>query len=878
MTQDEALDFRLLFEGSPDILLVLLPDSPRFTMVAATEARLLATHTTREQTLGRGLFEIFPDNPDDSGATGTSNLRASLERVIATRAADTMAVQKYDIRGPDGTFVAKYWSPKNIPVLSASGKIRYILHRVEDVTDLVQASELGQELRDRTRQMEREVITRSRELADANGKLRDANAKLGELDAAKTAFFSNVSHEFRTPLTLILGPVERALASSEAVLAGDDLAALHRNALRLLRLVNSLLDFSRIEAGGLSESFAPTDLSTLTAGLAGAFQSLFEDAGLRLVVDCPPMPEPVYVDRSHWEKVVMNLVSNAFKFTFEGEVAVELRWLGDRAELSVRDTGTGIPEAELPRVFERFHRVEGARGRSFEGSGIGLSLVDELVRRHGGAVRVESAVGAGTTFHVAIPAGSQHLQKGSIVESSPFSPDGALNQAPQVLEAKQWMREQGELHAPASLAPVEPPRSTAAGPRGRLIVADDNADMREYLSRLLSPHWDTVLVPNGRAALAAALAAPPDLVLSDVMMPELDGVGLLEALRADARTNTVPVILISARAGEEARLAGLETGADDYLVKPFAAREVVTRIRTHLEMSKVRRAAANAARELAATRAVLVQQLEEEHAALQSAYRDLKQTQAQLIQSAKMASLGELVAGIAHEINNPLAFALGHVNTVERSLAAIEATLKPELANTVAAPRQRAADRLRELQVGLSRIQELVEKLRTFSRLDEGERKRVSVRESVESVLMILRHRMGNRIAVTTEFGHPDALDCYASLLNQAVMNLVTNAIDAIENEGTVTITTGTRDGWFVLLVADSGRGIPTEHREKVFEPFFTTKTVGEGTGLGLSITYSIAKKHGGHLELSPRDGGGTVAAIRFPLETAAADRAHSEA
>jgi signal transduction histidine kinase len=867
MTQDEALDFRLLFEGSPDILLVLLPDSPRFTMVAATDARLLATHTTREQTLGRGLFEVFPDNPDDTGATGTSNLRASLERVLATCAADTMAVQKYDIRGPDGTFLSKYWSPKNIPVLSASGKIRYVLHRVEDVTDLVQASELGQELRDRTRQMEREVITRSRELADANGKLRDANAKLGELDTAKTAFFSNVSHEFRTPLTLILGPVERALASSEAMLAGDDLAALHRNALRLLRLVNSLLDFSRIEAGALSASFAPTDLSTLTAGLAGAFQSLFEDAGLKLVVDCPPMPEPVYVDRAHWEKVVMNLVSNAFKFTFEGEVAVELRWLGDRAELSVRDTGTGIPEAELPRVFERFHRVEGARGRSYEGSGIGLSLVDELVRRHGGAVRVESKVGAGTTFHVVLPAGRQHLQKDSIVESSPFSPDSALNQAAQLLEAKQWMREQGELHAPASLVPVEPARSAPNERRGRLIVADDNADMREYLRRLLSPHWDTELVPNGRAALAAALAAPPDLVLSDVMMPELDGVALLEALRADARTSTIPVILISARAGEEARLAGLETGADDYLVKPFAAREVVTRIRTHLEMSKVRRAAADAARELAATRAALVQRLEEEHTALQNAYRDLQHTQAQLVQSAKMASLGELVAGIAHEINNPLAFALGHVTTVERSLAAIEAALKPDVADTVNAPRQRAADRLRELSVGLSRIQELVSKLRTFSRLDEGERKRVSVRESVESVLMILRHRLGNRIAVTTQFAEPDALDCYASLLNQAVMNLVTNAIDAIENEGSVTITTSTRNGWFVLLVADSGRGIPVELREKVFEPFFTTKAVGEGTGLGLSITYSIAKKHGGELELSPRDGGGTVAAIRFPLE-----------
>jgi signal transduction histidine kinase len=836
--QPRMLDFQLLFEGSPDNLLVLLPDAPRFTMVAATEARLAATHTTRE-TLGQGLFELFPDNPEDPAATGANNLRASLNRVVATRSADTMAVQKYDIRGPDGTFEVKYWSPKNIPVFSAPGEIAYILHRVEDVTDLVHASEAGEELRDRTRQMERDVISRSRELAEANANLRDANARLGELDAAKTAFFSNVSHEFRTPLTLILGPAERALASGDQVLAGEDLAALYRNALRLLRLVNSLLDFSRIESGGLQPAFAPTDLSTFTAGLAGAFQSLFDDAGIALVVECPPLPEPVYVDRTQWEKVIMNLVSNAFKFTFEGRICVRLRWLGTEVELSVRDTGTGIPEAELPRLFERFHRVEGARSRSFEGSGIGLALVHELVRAHGGRIRVESELGQGTTFFVLIPTGTAHLPQDRIFQSDNTVPSQAWESSSQVLEAKQWVRESvlTDVVPSADLPDAATPHAASAG--ARVLVADDNADMREYLKRLLSPHWQTEVVSNGRAALTAALAAPPDLVLSDVMMPELDGVSLLAALRADPRTSTVPVILISARAGEEARLSGLETGADDYLVKPFAAREVVTRVRTHLEMARARRAA----------------------------YRELQHAQAQLIQSAKMASLGELVAGVAHEINNPLAFALGHVSTVERSLAHLQSVAS---ASPVHAPHwDRGMARLQQIQLALTRIQELVTKLRTFSRLDEGERKIISVRESVESVLTLLQYRLGERIATATHFVAPDALDCYAGLFNQAVMNLVSNAIDAISQQGTVTISSAINSGWFELVVADTGAGVAEDARGRVFEPFFTTKAVGEGTGLGLAITYSIAKHHGGDVELRPRAGGGTLAILRFPLAAA---------
>ena len=415
--------------------------------------------------------------------------------------------------------------------------------------------------------------------------------ELVELDRAKTAFFSNVSHEFRTPLTLILGPIEDALGQPASTLGGENLKAVHRSALRLLRLVNSLLDFSRFEAGRAQASFEPTDLAALTAGLAASFQSLVESAGLKLTVDCPPLRGPVYVDRARWENIVLNLVSNAFKFTFEGEIAVRLREHGDWVELVVSDTGTGIPEHEHARVFERFHRVEGARGRSFEGTGIGLALVNELVKLHGGSIRLDSVVGRGSRFTVSIPARTDHLPKDRILEVP--AAEGASGTAPFVAESAQWTR--AEMLAPETgAAALSPPADKASVGRRRILVADDNPDMRAYLVRLLSPHWTVDAVGDGEAALAFAKATPPDLILSDVMMPRMDGFALLHALRASPATRGISVILLSARAGEEAIVEGLETGADDYLVKPFSVRELLTRVRSQLDAAHTRTSALRA--------------------------------------------------------------------------------------------------------------------------------------------------------------------------------------------------------------------------------------------------------------------------------------------
>ena len=413
---------------------------------------------------------------------------------------------------------------------------------------------------------------------------------LAEIDRAKTAFFSNVSHEFRTPLTLMLGPLENLLAQNGTIAPEhrNEIETAHRNSLRLLKLVNSLLDFSRIEAGRMKASFGPVDLSSFTADLASNFRSAMEAAGLELVVDCKQLPQSVYVDRDMWEKIVLNLLSNAFKFTFEGCVTVRVSSAGDGAVLTVSDTGIGIPETELPRIFERFHRVEGAKGRTYEGSGIGLALIKELVKLHGGTVEVASRVGAGSDFTVRIPYGQAHLAREHIVASAAAAA-GSTAVLPEAYtsEALTWIARDRLLHA----ADEEPEVDHYAGRRSRILLADDNADMREHVARILGDKYEVVTVPDGQAALQEVKRTRPDLVLSDVMMPKLDGFGLLKGLRAEPEMLYVPFIMLSARAGEESRSEGMEAGADDYLIKPFSARELLTRIGAHLKLARARREA-----------------------------------------------------------------------------------------------------------------------------------------------------------------------------------------------------------------------------------------------------------------------------------------------
>jgi signal transduction histidine kinase/FixJ family two-component response regulator len=463
------------------------------------------------------------------------------------------------------------------------------------VTGLSSHHEFDKSYRDFLELMSTQIATTVAD-ARADEEARQRAEALAEIDRAKTLFFSNVSHEFRTPLTLMLGPLEDILANAKGLREEyrNDLQIAHRNSLRLLKLVNTLLDFSRIEAGRIHARYEPTDLPSLTAELASQFRSVIERAQLKLLVNCPATTELAYVDHEMWEKIVFNLLSNAFKFTFKGEIEVSLLKVCDTFELRVRDTGTGIPAKDLPHLFERFYRVEEAHGRTWEGSGIGLSLLRELAKLHGGTVRVESEPFLGSTFIVTIPLGQDHLPMERIGAARAHSSTGISAEA-YVQEALYWSASTQDISDDVEIAsfvstkaaPFSPQRKSQ--PIARVLFADDNADMRRYLEKLLNPRYEVVPCEDGQVALERARQTRPDLVLSDVMMPRMDGFGLLRELREDKDLRDVPFILLSARAGEESCIEGLDAGADDYLVKPFSARELMARVGSNLTMAKIRR-------------------------------------------------------------------------------------------------------------------------------------------------------------------------------------------------------------------------------------------------------------------------------------------------
>jgi signal transduction histidine kinase len=660
---------------------------------------------------------------------------------------------------------------------------------------------------------------------------RERAEALAEIDRAKTAFFSNVSHEFRTPLTLMLGPIEdMTIDVTLPELARRRVELLHRNSLRLLKLVNSLLEFSRIEAGRVQATYLPTDLTALTADLASTFTSAMEMAGLKLKVDLQRLPDPVYVDRDMWEKVVLNLLSNAFKYTLQGEIEITLREENGHAEMSVRDTGIGIPPEAVPKLFERFYRVEGAEGRTHEGSGIGLALVHELVKLHGGTVTAQSRLKEGTTLVVRIPLGSTHLAPERVGAAKSHQAP-VVSARPFVEEAMRWLPETVSPSAeapPLAMKMTRTPTPQDAHPRAavhgsRVIVADDNSDMRSYLRELLESRYRVEVVSDGQAALEAARREAPDLIVSDVMMPRMDGFALLRILRADPQLRDVPTILLSARAGEEAVIEGLDAMADDYLVKPFSARELIARVGAQLQLARMRR---------------------EARIALETADRQKN----------------EFLAMLAHELRNPLAPIRNAGEILSRTLP----SESPGHGMVAMVKRQ------------VSQLTRLVDDLLDVSRITQG---RVElqcrpvdlssvVSQAIETAEPLFQARQ-HEVSIVSSYRALYVNGDMARLV-QCVVNILTNAAKYTDSGGKIRVETRAEDSEAVITVADSGAGISAELLPRVFDLFVQgertlDRSLG-GLGIGLSVAKRLIEMHMGRLTAaSPGLGQGATFEIRLP-------------
>ena len=670
--------------------------------------------------------------------------------------------------------------------------------------------------------------------------------ELAELDRAKTTFFSNVSHEFRTPLTLMLGPAEDALADQAQPLPArqqERVAVIYRNCLRLLKLVNTLLDFSRIEAGRVKAVYEPVDLAAFTSELASVFRSAIERVELRLVVDCPPLPQLIYVDKAMWEKIVLNLLSNALKFTFAGEITITLRAVASQIELEIRDTGTGIPAEQLPHLFERFHRVQGAAGRTHEGSGIGLALVQELTLLHGGSVRVTSVVGQGSAFGVTIPVGMAHLPADQ-VSLTPTDQKIASGALPYVEEALHWLppinqeNEQAKVEPISLPTPAFPFSGTPGSPTKHILLADDNLDLREYVARLLAPFYIVEAVTDGQAALEAALIRPPDLVLTDVMMPRLDGFALLKALRADPRTRTVPVIVLSARAGEEASLEGIEAGADDYLSKPFSARELLTRVRAHLNLHQIRQETE--------------EQLRQFNEMLE---KGIAQRTQELVQ--RNQDLDRFAYVASHDLKSPL-----------RAIDNLAHWIAQDTRELLPAASQ---EHLRKMRSRIKRMEKLLDDLLAYSRSARHQypTELVDTAQLIDDIVNLLA--IPEAFTITTEAPLPVLVTARVPL-EVVLRNLLANAIKHHARvDGKVLVAADDQGDMIEFTVQDDGPGIAEKHHTRIFEIFQTLqpRDVMEGSGMGLAIVKRFVESRGGTIRVASVEGQGATFRFTWPKDAA---------
>jgi signal transduction histidine kinase len=651
-------------------------------------------------------------------------------------------------------------------------------------------------------------------------------------------------------LTLILAPLESLLKGELGALPANfqrHVVVMHQNGLRLLKQINNLLDLTKLDAGKMKLQRRPGDFRSFFRGLVASVGPMAERKRIELTgEEEAPLPKSAYFDPDRLEKVVLNLLFNAIKFSDSGG-RVSLLWgRSPEGHLRIRvvDTGIGIAANDLPKLFKRFSQVDASTSRRYEGTGIGLALAKEIVDLHGGHIAVDSEPGRGSTFTVTIPL---------LLEVPQDDPAGVqgCQESDGTVPADDWTH---DLHVAAerNMSGVTAEPTMAAEPslspaNGRqVLIVEDNPDMREFIAFELQGDYRVLRAANGREGVAAAVDVIPDLIISDVMMPEMDGYQLCRAIRGDERTKHIPIILLTARADMAMKIEGLEHGADDYLTKPFNAQELRAKIKSLLELRRLER------------------EIQQRNEALEATLTELKNTQAQLVQSEKMAGLGLLVAGMAHEINNPINFAKNSLSVLQRAWAELKPLL-PEGQTPVESVEDVDAS-LGIAKSGVTRTEEIVSQLKAFVRKDQNQKVECSVREGLESTLGLIRPMVGRDLVVHADLQSTKLVLAIPGKLNQVWMNLLQNAVQAIGTTGEIWVESRDHEHTVTVTVRDSGPGINEVHMARLFEPFFTTKPVGKGTGLGLSVSYQIIQDIGGRIDVRSEPGHGAEFTVVIPV------------
>jgi signal transduction histidine kinase len=731
-------------------------------------------------------------------------------------------------------------------------------------------------IRDLNANLETKVRVRTRQLNKNRRSLKRSLAKMREYDRLKTEFFANISHELRTPLTMILAPVERILNRQREQLppaAVNMLDMVRVNAARLLELINKLLDFSKLEAGRMQIHKTALDVNALVAELGGAARPLAEQRGIELRIENDSALPQFAADKEKIDIVVSNLVSNAIKFTpAGGRVTVATKKVGQRVSVSVSDTGIGIKPEDFGRIFERFVQVDGSSSREFSGTGLGLSLAKELVELHGGEIHVESEPGRGTRFWFELPlidpppepdfdanvvCGAAHSDAGF----GAAEPGCGISQPSQSATLASRRTRFADLDA-CPVDALSGASNEPAMPSGMstILVVDDSAEMRALLGELLREQYRVLFARDGAEGLDMALRHAPDLIVSDMMMPRVDGHEFCRRIRADAATSQTAFVLLTARTEVSMKVHGLECGADDYLIKPFDEEELQARVRSLLKLRR------------------LHQDLDRRNRELEAAYRDLKSMQGQLIHSEKMSSLGQLVAGLAHEINNSINAVYNGIRPLTQSTHRLQGALSPLLAGETwhcqPALRDEIDGLFRRLfslstviENGATRTARIIADLKTFSHPGKEDFDDFDLHESLDMCLNLLFSQVKHRIVLERDYGEVAKIHGPHGHLNQVFMNILNNAQQAIQGEGRILVCTRQQGDRVSVSIRDNGPGIPDEIRSRIFDPFFTTKEPGLGTGLGLSISYGIIDKLGGAIECKSSPGEGAEFIVTFPCQ-----------